>query len=107
MREALATTLKSSLFFFLLVVGDNAQQFQFEPAEIPVEINGFAVNSPFLGSLSSARFKFVDINNDGALDFFSAPTNGSLRYFRNVGTRTNLRLRFEPGLFSDIFIGND
>jgi hypothetical protein len=107
MRKTLTTRLPCSIFFLLLGVGANAQEFRFEPAEIPVEINGFTVNSPFLGSLSSERVKFVDINNDGDLDFFSAPVNGSIRYFRNVGTPTNLRLRFEPDLFSDIIIGND
>jgi hypothetical protein len=92
------------LFSFLFTVGVHGQEFQFEPEGIPVEIDGLSVNSPFLGSFGSRSFEFADIDADGDLDFFSAAYNSPVRFFRNIGTSSNLRLRFEPGRFSDIVI---
>ncbi len=95
------------LFLLCIVIVAYAQEFRFAPSELPVEINGFSVNSPFSGAFGCTKFQFIDINNDGDLDFLSAPTNGNIRLFRNIGSRKNLRLSLDDGVFTGITSGRD
>ena len=60
--------------------------FQFEPAGIPVEIDGWQPFCPWVGGISQSTPEFCDIDADGDWDFFTGNFLGKITYFTNIGT---------------------
>ncbi|MDO8587426.1 MAG: VCBS repeat-containing protein [Armatimonadota bacterium] len=75
---------RSGLLEFHKNVGTSSSLSDIQLTEgVNVKANGVTIR------LGTARFDFADIDSDGDLDAFAGTGDGSVYWFRNVGTRTN------------------
>jgi len=86
--------------------------FQREVDTIPVFIvasgqgQALPVTQPFAGGFSTSKLTLADIDDDGDFDLFAGDSDGSMRFFRNIGTASDPNFTFETDSFADIDVGN-
>ncbi len=59
----------------------------------------------FLGGMNIPRPQLIDIDGDGDLDLFAQEVTGSVRFFENVGTRSDSRYVWRTDRFGDLTVG--
>ena len=91
------------IFFPLLCIAQEFN-FQFEPAGIPVEIDGWQPFSPWVGGISESNPAIVDIDGDEDLDFFVGEFIGYIKYFRNDGAIANPNYTLTAAQFDSIYV---
>ena len=105
MYRILIMLLKIAFFLVVIVISVFAQEFQREIDTIPVFIDGKPISRPFAGGVQWPKPTFVDIDNDGDWDLFVGDQDGSIHFYRNLGTVTEPDFAFETENFADIDVG--
>jgi len=104
--------MKNFYCFVILFLGlshtSYSQQFVQKFDGINFNVNGNISFAPFNGGLNNARYQFIDIDSDNALDLFMFDADTSLYYYHNIGTPQNaayklISLRFQDLSFTNWF----
>lgn len=75
--------------------------------EFGAQVNGAFHPNAYTGGFGLSRPAFVDIDNDGDQDMFVGTYEGTLRFFRNEGSKSNPHLRLADGDYASIDVGEN
>ena len=79
-----------------------ALNFQFNPNVPQVIINDEEINNAFLGGLNYAITRWVDWDNDGDSDLFVLDEDGHIRFYKNIGSDSEINFSIVDTNFLDI-----
>jgi len=102
MQRISGTLLIVALWTAAAVLSGTAQEFQRETDTIPVFIDGESVINPFAGGIQWPRVVLADIDSDGDFDLLVGDFDGSVHFYRNIGTGNEPLFAPEPNVLADI-----
>jgi len=102
MQRILVTLLIVAFWAAAAVLSGTAQEFRRETDTIPVFIDGESILEPFAGGIQWPRVVLADIDSDGDFDLLVGDHDGSVHFYRNIGTGNEHLFASEPAVLADI-----